>query len=405
MRNKADVKIWGLGEFFVEYQGDIIRESDWHSQNALKLFKYLLLDPERVKKDEILIDIFWPDYDFSRGKKRLYDTIYQLRKMFDREVSSFDDSIIIKISKGYMLNNSWDYWFDWQEFAGLYWKINYEIKNDSSGVYDEVVPIIENALKLYRDDFFSGDRYETWTEVAREQYREMYLDLLLAIANSLYHNNQGVSALDYLKKGIREEPYREDFYLLAMRILQKENRLAEAVKMYDKCYNLLKNDLNIAPSSELQKEYKDICSNNFSFDDDLFAKFIQTNESDTAFICNREIFITVLELEKRHVERADSVSLFLKIKFKDNFPDFFIQKLIKEIAGLLRKDDVLSQWSNDKIYIILNKTSHEDKDIIESRIKELGIWQTVDEIASFDWLEITAEEKNQLKIVNNRLEI
>ncbi len=406
MRSSNFLKIWGLGEFIIEYEEQVIRESDWKSQKALKLFKYFLLDIDRVKKDEILVDVFWPDYDFDRGKKRLYDTVYQLRKFFDKDDYNLDESIVLKKSNGYKLNDNWNFWLDWQEFSNLYWSVNYDLKKDDAISYNNLIYKLNKALDLYRDDFMSGDNYESWTEVAREQYREMYMELLLNIAKCYYVQKKYDNAIIYLKKGIREEPYREEFYLLAMKVLKKENRLGEAVKIYEKCHEILKSELNIAPSKELQEVYKDIQENELTLDEEkIFAGLKQSGETKSSFICNKKTFITVLELEKRHAERAGSSSLFLRITFADDFPDIFLEKLIFNIAMLLRKDDVITKWSNKKIYIILNNTSYSNREKIIKRLKELEIWQSVVDMTKLEWFDIKNNKKGHLKIVNESLDI
>ena len=396
MKKASSLKVQGLGEFIVKYKGQVIYESDWRSRNALKLFKYLLINLGHISKDEILIDTFWPEYDYNRGKKRLYDTIYHLRKEFDDNINGLKESMIIKHSTGYRLNKDWEYWLDWQEFSRLYWKINYKIKNTEDTYTDEIASQIKKALKLYRGDFLSGDKYENWTEINREQYREMYLDLLFTISHFLYKNDKNTRALDYLRKGIRRDPYREDFYLFAMRILKYENRLTEAVKLYNKCFEILKSDLDISPSKELQEEFNDLKGNSSNIsDDNIFKKIKSVENTNSAYICNKNTFMTVLEIEKRQIERSGTCSLILGILFEENFPEHFLNKLILNIAKILRRDDIITKWNNKKIYLLLNNTSFKNREVVSKRIKELNLWQSVDDMATFYWHEIGS--KNRIK--------
>ena len=74
------IKIYGLGGFTLIYNNQNMNLKNWTSNKAVKLLKYFILNRNKEIYKEELINCFWPEVDFSRGEKRVYNTIYLLRK-------------------------------------------------------------------------------------------------------------------------------------------------------------------------------------------------------------------------------------------------------------------------------------------------------------------------------------
>ena len=113
------LEVYALGSFYIKLGDQKIREKHWKSQKTLKLFKLLLINYEREINTEQIVEKLWPTTSFSKGIKRVYDTIYQLRKILDQGQT---ESYILKAPQGYSLNDKQDYWFDWAELTSIYKK-------------------------------------------------------------------------------------------------------------------------------------------------------------------------------------------------------------------------------------------------------------------------------------------
>ncbi|MFW6252109.1 MAG: winged helix-turn-helix domain-containing protein, partial [Halanaerobium sp.] len=97
--NEVKINFYGLGPFYLEYQGKKVDGSNWISKRALYLLMYLLLANERHVAAEELVDVFWEESDLEDGKNKLYNTIYLLRRSLAKD--GIPKDIIESVSGGY----------------------------------------------------------------------------------------------------------------------------------------------------------------------------------------------------------------------------------------------------------------------------------------------------------------
>ncbi len=370
---RGSLRVWGLGSFIVKVDDKIIYETEWKSSHALKLFKYLLINFGQAVPAERLVDLFWPDYDFAKGKKRLYDTIYKLRNILDRENNDLDNSYIIKNFIGYMLNTNKDYWFDWQEFSKQYWKLK---SAPPSSIAKEYINEMESAISLYRDEFMSADCYEPWTEFYREQYRSMYLDVIQIAGRVFLESGKFTESCELLKRGIKEEPYCEEFYLLTMKALKEENRFWEAVKIYKKYEKLIKEELNIEPSSTIKELYQKLLQKTKSgpvyetWQDSNLNMSFENGYGAGAFLCNKDVFKTIYEMEQRRVQRSKVTSLLLLVRLTEKINFRRLKNIVKFLSTSLRSADVITIWDESEIFILYYNAASSCKDLISKRLEK-----------------------------------
>ena len=67
---------YGLGSFYFSNGKRVFNGNNWVSNKAMYVFMYLLFKREGNISSEKLVEIFWPQSDLERGRKKLYDTIY-----------------------------------------------------------------------------------------------------------------------------------------------------------------------------------------------------------------------------------------------------------------------------------------------------------------------------------------
>ncbi|MFW5885857.1 MAG: AfsR/SARP family transcriptional regulator, partial [Halanaerobium sp.] len=112
--NEVKINFYGLGPFYLEYQGKKVDGSNWISKRALYLLMYLLLANERHVAAEELVDVFWEESDLEDGKNKLYNTIYLLRRSLAKD--GIPKDIIESVSGGYSINKDYQIWCDWEYF-------------------------------------------------------------------------------------------------------------------------------------------------------------------------------------------------------------------------------------------------------------------------------------------------
>jgi two-component SAPR family response regulator len=122
--NEEKINFYGLGPFYLEYQGKKVDGSNWISKRALYLLMYLLMAKERHVTAEELVDVFWEESDLEDGKNKLYNTIYLLRRSLAKD--GVPKNIIESVSGGYSINNDYKIWCDW-----IYFEDKTELLNSS----------------------------------------------------------------------------------------------------------------------------------------------------------------------------------------------------------------------------------------------------------------------------------
>ena len=366
MMNMQELKFFGLGPFYLEYQDEKFDGSNWVSRRALYLLMYLLLTKDRHVAAEELVDVFWGESDLEDGKNKLYNTIYLLRRSLAKD--GIPKDIIESVSGGYSINNKYKIWTDWDYFEKRTEKI---IHNEDPSIEE-----LDKLFNLYRGDFFPSLRYEGWTEIHREKLRENYLTLIEIISEKFYFKQKYRDTVNYLHKGIEYDPYRENFYLLYIKALAKLGRIAEAINSYKKCEQILKEELDVLPGQELKNEYHKI-----RLSRELTSKIeenitFEEEERSGAMICDINAFKKIYDLESKHVKRLKNEFVLIKLDFTGvELPVAFSEAAAK-VSSMLRSCDVICS-SNHKMYLLLLDMDMMSSGIIMSRFnnfcQDLGL--------------------------------
>ncbi|MFW5987988.1 MAG: AfsR/SARP family transcriptional regulator [bacterium] len=354
------IDFYGLGPFYLVYQGKRVDGSSWISKRALYLFMYLLLAKDRKVTAEELVDIFWVESDLEDGKNKLYNTIYLLRRSLAKDGVPKD--IIESVSGGYTINNDYLIWCDWFYF---------EEKTDQLNSNQQLsMEEMEKLFKLYRGDFFPSLRYEGWTEISREKLRENYLNLIEILSIKLYAEQRYRDTVNYLHRGIEYDPYRENFYLLYIKALVKLGRIAEAINSYKKCEQILKEELDVLPGQELKNEYHKIrLSREITFKIENDIVFDEEDRDEGAVFCNYDVFKKIYDIESRHAKRLKKEFIMITIDFTEIVISKALLETAEKIASLFRSCDLI-YVSEDKIYLLLLDTNLMSSGIIINKINK-----------------------------------
>jgi len=376
--NEEKINFYGLGPFYYEYQGKKFDGSNWVSKRALYLLMYLLLAKDRNVAAEELVDVFWEESDLNDGKNKLYNTIYLLRRSLAKDGVPKD--IIESVSGGYSINDNYEIWRDWE-----YFKNGTDKLNSNQELADKE---LEQLFKLYRGDFLPSLRYDSWTEIQREELRENYLTLIEVLSGKLFFDQRYRDTVNYLHCGINYDPYRENFYLLYIKALVKLGRIAEAINSYKKCEQILKEELDVLPGQELKNEYHKIkLSRELTAEFEDVIVFDEENNSG-AMICNRDVFKKIYDLESRHVKRLKKEFVMITIDFKGVKLPISFSKAVEKISFMLRSCDVICSCNN-KMYLLLQDINMMSSGIIMNRFNNFCQDLELDKKPSLDIKEIS----------------
>ena len=231
------LKIGALGPPQVELDGQQIQ---WATVQSRDLFFCLLQHPQGLRKEE-LGAIFWPDHPPHKLDGIFRSTLYRLRRAIFRECVIFEDGL-------YHVNRESNYWFDVEAFEQLLDQAEQATNPDQESRF------LEEALTLYAGDYLEGV-YADWCTLERERLREHRLDALESLAKLHAGRGRLNRAIKEYQQLVIQDPYREPAHRELMRCLYRLGDRATAVRQYQSCAQILREDLGLSPSPETEALY------------------------------------------------------------------------------------------------------------------------------------------------------
>jgi len=232
--------IYAMGQPRVELNGENVQ---WATAQSRDLFFCLLHHPQGLRKEEIG-EIFWPDHPPVKLDSIFRSTLYRLRRSLFRESVIFEEGM-------YSFNWESDYWFDVETFEELL------SQAEEAVVKEREIVILEDALALCRGDYLEGV-YDEWCALERERLRGQHLVALDKLAG-LYADRRDLQrAIELYQQLLAREPYREGAHRELMRCYYRLGDRAAAIRQYQSCAEILREDLGLSPAPQTESLYLQI---------------------------------------------------------------------------------------------------------------------------------------------------
>lgn len=364
VNGNGKLRILLFGPFSVAVANREIPMEAWKSKKALVLFKYLVARcGERIPND-VLADFLWPDSDWESASHNLHTTVYFLRKTLKDFSAKRDVSAQIKFANGM-------YWFEPEEGDFLdtmeFRKLCRESENLEHTDPHQAIEAGRKGLDLYRGDFLGEDLYADWAASIREYYREQYMELALRTSRLLAsHRKDYKQAIQICRVALSREPYREDLHQEVINYLIASHRYPEAAVQYQQCAKILQEEFGLDPCPQTQALLKKIYGNTPA--EELAA----ASTSGGAFICDRSTFASILQLEKRRLERQQIPITVITILLQDDGSlDEQAKTVLQAVQTTLRKGDAACRWSNDRIAILLTAINEAGTGVVVRRLQRV----------------------------------
>ncbi len=226
----------------------------WRRRAAITLLKYLVTQRRPVHRD-VLLDLLWPELASVAGMNGLRVTLHSLRKTL--AASGADP--IMNVGAVYFLNPAGSLWVDADVFSTHFEEgLRIERRQGLHQASSEYA----SAEALYRDDFLVEDLYEEWTVLRREELRDQYLLILTKMAQHSLVTGDPEGCIVRCHKLLSKEPCNEDAYQRLMRAYAMLGQYGRAARWYQVCESTLRKELDVTPSAETQRVYKELAGTN-----------------------------------------------------------------------------------------------------------------------------------------------
>ena len=245
------IKIKFFGTYRIFSNGEDITSK--FSSKGKALLCYMIVENKNIFSRERLVNIFWDNYKRESAFSNLRYTIWQIRKVLR---NCNNDIVINSHGKNLIELKNMDMNSDWEEFES--------IRNEYVKNYDKGKIILRRVSELYGgeflEDFYICDNLEfnDWVFNIREIAQRFYFQCQMDLAEIYASNNKIKEAINELNRLIRLDPLNEDVYRTMINYQHLSGNKVAAVSTYRNLKTLLRKELNISPSKDLQDFYNNI---------------------------------------------------------------------------------------------------------------------------------------------------
>jgi DNA-binding SARP family transcriptional activator/tetratricopeptide (TPR) repeat protein len=230
-----------FGGFAAKADGQAI--SGLRAAAPARLFAYLALNRETGARRAFLAGLFWPDGSDLRARRRLSHTLWVLQTA----LAEVAPSLIQADRDTIGLDPDAEVWIDTAEFERQIDQFDVRRREGTAHLHADSLAY---TIDLYRGDLLS-DHYDDWVEPARLRLREKYLVGLENLVQLQKSSRDYRCALVSARRMVAETPLSERSHLELMRLYWLVGRADEAIAQHQVCKRMLREDLGVEPSQDL----------------------------------------------------------------------------------------------------------------------------------------------------------
>jgi predicted ATPase/DNA-binding SARP family transcriptional activator/Flp pilus assembly protein TadD len=233
-----------LGPPRIERAGVLI---EFDTRKAIALLAYLAVTGESLTRDA-LATLLWPESAPARSRAALRSTLWALKKPLGGEWLNIGQETI-------SLNRNADLWVDVCHFHSRLTECR-----THGHPTDEACPVCLNPLTeaaaLYRGDLLSGftlrdsPSFDDWQAFQTESLRQEFISVVERLI--CYYSTQGEfkSAITFARRWLTLDPLHEPAHYHAMQLYAWAGQRTDALRQYQKCVQILKQELGVPPQVE-----------------------------------------------------------------------------------------------------------------------------------------------------------
>jgi DNA-binding SARP family transcriptional activator len=247
--NAPNVRVYTLGTFRVLVGEQAVEDSAWRRKTARQLFKVLLTRPgRRMTRDEV-VELFWPESDAEAAATNLRSTLYAMRHALQTSKDADPPDVIFGDHTSVWLGPEAELWMD---------AIAFERKVADAWRSPDPLPLLEEASALYAGDYLPDDVFEDWASDRREALKRTWTELQFGLAQALETRSDVTAAIQPLERLLRADQCDERAAQELMQLLARHGRRSEALRVFQRLTQSLRDDLDVEPSADTAELHRQI---------------------------------------------------------------------------------------------------------------------------------------------------
>lgn len=237
-----------LGPMQVMVNGKPILTFPYEKVRAL--FAYLAIESSNPHHRDHLAALLWSDQCESNARSNLRKALCTLRHLLGD--STVHSPLFLTTRNTIQFNSTSEHRFDVAMLTQLLDR-HHQHSHSEGELCPECVSDLEQAVALYRGAFLAqiqlpdSEAFEEWVILNRQRFHEFVVNACAALVTHYEHQHNYQKAQYYVQRQLQLEPWNELAHQCLMRILAECGRRTAALKQYDRCCQVLEQELATEP--------------------------------------------------------------------------------------------------------------------------------------------------------------
>ncbi|MFZ0546707.1 MAG: FxSxx-COOH system tetratricopeptide repeat protein [Candidatus Promineifilaceae bacterium] len=204
------------------------------------LLAYLIISKKSHSR-EAVADLLWEATSTAQSFRSLRALLYKIRPI-SPELTATPKQLSFQANKG----------------------IYIDLYTLESALADNDMARLDGALSLYKGDLLDGfylddaPRFWEWTLLEREQLRQRIWDGYFRVCNAYFDQQNWTQGVETARRWLSLDELDDNLHQWLMKFLAANGQKTAAIEQYEKCRQLLLEELGIEPSSATTALYEEI---------------------------------------------------------------------------------------------------------------------------------------------------
>ena len=246
-------RIYLTGGVAIENGAELVREKQFPGRQGRVAFVFLAVNRRRsVHRDE-LMGAIWPDDSPAQTDGSLDAILSKLRGVL--KSAGFADHAGISVTSGSIaIQLPADTWIDIEAAGNALDEAEGALRRaDLTSAWS-----LANVAVVISRRPFLPDVEAPWIESQRSGLRTLQMRALQCLVMVSAGNHEPRLAIQHAAEMVELEPFRETAYQLLMKMHAAAGDRAEALRVFAKCRELLRDELGVSPSPQTEAVYLEI---------------------------------------------------------------------------------------------------------------------------------------------------
>jgi SARP family transcriptional regulator, regulator of embCAB operon len=250
----ASARIYLTGHVAIEQDGTVVTEREFPGRQGRLAFVYLTLRRDRPTSRADLTNVLWPEQEPADPETALSAILSKLRRLLRGAGWEPSEAAIDVCSGSISLRLPADTWVDIEAAANAIDDAEGALRagRTAQAWAHTNVAVTIGRRALLPD--FAGP----WLEARRAVLTEGLARGLRCLAAISATNQEPALAVQYAAEAVQLEPFRETGYQSLMRLHFAMGDRAEALRVFARCRDLLRDELGTSPSPQTEAVFLEI---------------------------------------------------------------------------------------------------------------------------------------------------